>query len=69
MLGAWGFVCVTDSHRSMELGALWCQTPVCLGAWLTVPSLVEFLLGLQSKSCSENRLLFTVPQVSKSQAK
>jgi hypothetical protein len=32
---------------------------VCLGAWLTVPSLVEFLLGLWSKSPRpENRLPF-----------
>jgi hypothetical protein len=29
MPGAWGFVCVTDSHRITELGApLWCQAPV-----------------------------------------
>jgi hypothetical protein len=28
MPGAWGFVCMTDSHRIMELGALWCQAPV-----------------------------------------
>jgi hypothetical protein len=25
---AWDIVCVTDSHRIMELGALWCQAPV-----------------------------------------
>jgi hypothetical protein len=25
---AWGFICMTDSHRIMELGALWCQAPV-----------------------------------------
>ena len=50
MPGAWDIVCMTYSHRIMELGALWCQAPMCLGAWLTVPSLVEFLLGLQSKS-------------------
>jgi hypothetical protein len=29
MPGAWGFVCVTDSHRIMELGALSWQAP-CL---------------------------------------
>ncbi|KRY62202.1 hypothetical protein T4A_14000 [Trichinella pseudospiralis] len=28
MPGAWDIVCVTDSHRIMELGALWCQAPV-----------------------------------------
>ena len=25
---AWDIVCMTDSHRIMELGALWCQAPV-----------------------------------------
>jgi hypothetical protein len=52
MPGAWDYVCVTDSHRIMELGdsvvSGWDY--VCLGAWLTVLSLVEFLLGLLSKS-------------------
>ena len=24
---AWDIVCVTYSHRIMELGALWCQAP------------------------------------------
>jgi hypothetical protein len=28
MPGACSFFCVTDSHRIMELGALWCQAPV-----------------------------------------
>ena len=28
MPGAWDIVCVTDNHRIMELGALWCQAPV-----------------------------------------
>jgi hypothetical protein len=28
MPGAWGFVCMTDSHRIMELGVLWCQACV-----------------------------------------
>jgi hypothetical protein len=28
MSGAWGFICVTDSHRIMKLGALWFQAPV-----------------------------------------
>jgi hypothetical protein len=28
MPGAWGFVCVTDSHWIMELGALWCKATV-----------------------------------------
>jgi hypothetical protein len=28
MPGAWDIVCVTYSHRIMELGALWCQAPV-----------------------------------------
>jgi hypothetical protein len=28
MPGAWDIVCVTDSHRIMELGALWCQAPI-----------------------------------------
>ena len=41
---------MTDNHRIVELGAPWSQAPMCLRAWLTVPSLVEFLLGLQSKS-------------------
>lgn len=41
-----------------------CWEHVCLGAWLTVSSLVEFLLGLQSKSLStRNKLPFTVPQI------
>jgi hypothetical protein len=26
MPGVWGFICVTDSHRIMELGALWFDT-------------------------------------------
>jgi hypothetical protein len=25
MSGAWDIVCVTDSHRIMELRALWCH--------------------------------------------
>jgi hypothetical protein len=53
MPGAWGFVCMTDSHRITELGALWCQAPV---SGNTAPSLVEFstgsLVGLWSKSHS-----------------
>jgi hypothetical protein len=24
---AWDIVCMTDSHRIMGLGALWCQAP------------------------------------------
>jgi hypothetical protein len=28
MLEAWDIVCMIDSHRIMELGALWCQAPV-----------------------------------------
>jgi hypothetical protein len=28
MPGAWGFVCLTDNHRIMKLGALRCQAPV-----------------------------------------
>jgi hypothetical protein len=27
MPGAWDIVCVTYSHRIIELGALWCQAP------------------------------------------
>lgn len=48
-------LCVTDNHRIMEMGAPWCQVPVCLGAWLTVLSLVEFQLHLKSKSCSSRK--------------
>jgi hypothetical protein len=25
MPGVWDYICVTDSHRIMELGAPWCQ--------------------------------------------
>jgi hypothetical protein len=28
MPGAWGFVCMNDSHRIMELEILWYQAPV-----------------------------------------
>ena len=28
MPGVWGIVCVTDSHRIMELRVLWCPAPV-----------------------------------------
>jgi hypothetical protein len=34
---AWDIVCVTCSHGIMELGALWCQTPVSANvAWCSV---------------------------------
>jgi hypothetical protein len=44
MLGAWDIVCITDSHKIMEVGAPWCQAPMS-GMWLTVPALVEFSTG------------------------
>jgi hypothetical protein len=48
MPDAWGFVCMTDTHRIMELAALWCQETV-LGnvSHSSVPC--SFLLGLWSK--------------------
>ena len=56
---AWDIVCVTDSHRIMELGALWCQAPVSGNVAL---SLVEFSTGSpEQASLNQSRLPFTVP--------
>jgi hypothetical protein len=41
---AWDIVCVTDSHRIMELGLCGVRH-LSLGTWLTVPSPVEFPTG------------------------
>jgi hypothetical protein len=55
-------VCVTYSHRIMELGALWCQAPVS-GNLAHSSSLVEFSTGsLEQASFNQNRLPFMAPQ-------
>jgi hypothetical protein len=57
MPGAWGFICVTDSHRIMELGSLWYKTPVSGNVAL---SLVECsTVSLEQASFIQNRLPFT----------
>ena len=61
MPGAWDFVCMTDSHRSKELGACGVRH-LSLGTWSTVPSLVEFSTGSpEQASLIQNRLSFMVP--------
>jgi hypothetical protein len=45
MSEALDFVCVTYSHRIMELGALWCQAPVSGNVNVTDQSFVEFPTG------------------------
>ena len=63
MLKAWEIVCVTYSHRIMELGAL-CVRHLTLGTWLPFPSLVEFSAGsLKQASFNQNRLPFTASQI------
>jgi hypothetical protein len=43
MPGAWGFVYMTDSHKIMELGALWYQAPVSENlAHCSIPGRVSF---------------------------
>jgi hypothetical protein len=54
---AWDIVCVTYSHRIMELGARWCQAPDSGNAVL---SHVEFSAGSpEQASFDQNRLPFT----------
>jgi hypothetical protein len=62
---AWDIVCVTYSHRIMELGALWCQAPDS-GMWLAFQSLVEFSTRSlkEQVSFNQNRLPITVPDMS-----
>jgi hypothetical protein len=59
---AWGFVCMTDSHRIMELGVLWCQALVSGNvAHCSVPCTT----GLpEQASLNQNRLAFTASQFS-----
>jgi hypothetical protein len=43
MPGAWYIVCMTDSYRIMELGALWCQAPMSGNvAHYSVPSRIFY---------------------------
>ena len=64
---AWDRVCVTYSHRIMELGALWCQTPVSGNvAHCSVPCRVSYWVStgsLEQASFNQNRLPFTAPQL------
>ena len=60
---AWDIVCVTYSHRIMELGALWCQAPVSGNvAHCSVPCRVFYWVSKVSFAQLEHRLPFTVPQ-------
>jgi hypothetical protein len=57
MIEAWDIVLVIDSHRIMELEALWFQ-----GTWLAFLSLVEFSTGsLEQAPLNQNRLPITAP--------
>jgi hypothetical protein len=59
MPGAWGFFCVTDSHRLWSWGLCGVRH-LSLGTWLTVPSLVEFSTGSPEQALfNPNRLPFT----------
>jgi hypothetical protein len=57
---AWDIVCMTYSHRIMELGALWFQAPdsgnmACFS---------EFSTGSpEQASFNQNRLPITIPQL------
>jgi hypothetical protein len=54
---------VTDSHRIMELGALWCQEPVSGNvAYCSVPCRVFYWVSKESLTLPEHRLPFEVPQ-------
>jgi hypothetical protein len=55
------FICMTDSHRIMELGVCGIRH-LSLGTWLTVLSLVEFSTGSPEQAeFNQNRLPFTAP--------
>jgi hypothetical protein len=59
---AWDIVCVTYSHRIMQLGALWFQAPVS-GNVALCSFLVEFSTGLpEQTSFNQNRWPITAPQ-------
>ena len=60
---AWDIVYMTDSHRIMELGPLWCQVPVSGSvAHCSVPCRVSYWISGVSFAQPEHRLPFTVPQ-------
>jgi hypothetical protein len=62
MPGTWDIVCVTYSHRIMELGALSCQAPVSGNvAQCSAPCRV-FFGSLEQASFNQNRLPFMVQQ-------
>jgi hypothetical protein len=62
MPGAWDIVCVTYSHRIMELGAPWCQGPMSGNvAHCSVPCRVFYWVSGVSLAGPKNRLPFTVP--------
>jgi hypothetical protein len=63
---AWDIVCVTYSHRIIELGVLWCQAPVSGNvAQCFVPYRVSYWVStgsLEQASFNQNRLPpFMVP--------
>jgi hypothetical protein len=62
MPGAWDFVCMTDSHRIMKLGAPWCQASMSGNvAHCSVPCRVFYWVSSVSFAQLEHRLPFTVP--------
>jgi hypothetical protein len=65
---AWDIVCVTDSHRIMELGALWYQAPISGNmAHCSVPCRVSYWVytgSLGQASFNQNRLPFVAPHKS-----
>jgi hypothetical protein len=59
---AWDIVCMTYSHRIMELGALWCQTPDSgKVAHFSVPCTTA---SLEQASFNQNRLPIMAPHIS-----
>ena len=65
MSEAWDIVCVTYSHKIMELGVLWCQAPVSGNvAQCFVPYRVSYWVStgsLEQASFNQNRVPFTAP--------
>jgi hypothetical protein len=65
MSEAWDIVCMTHSHRIMELGPLWCQAPVSGNvAHCSVPCRVSYWVStgsLEQASFYQNRLPFMAP--------
>ena len=58
---AWDIVCVTYSHRIMELGALWCQAPDSGNVAHCSGPLYSFLVGLLSNPHQPKLAVFHGP--------